>query len=165
MLHKRKIPFQKIKPFVAETAVFLFVVILIPVGLLCGGLIEVTVRLHVLTVALGVLLLVLLLSLLFRVVLWGVKALFDYIFQRTRTDTYEFVQQMPYRASMFSEKWVTHTERSVGMYYLIQAKKGADAVTLLSPEFLALTAGKSYVFETAASSRIIIVCSDAQAEK
>lgn len=165
MLHERKLPFKKIKPFVAETAVSLFVMILIPVGLLCSGLIEVTVRLHVLTVALGVLLFVLLLFLLFRVIRWGVKALFDYIFQRTRTDTYEFVQQLPYRASLFSEKWVTHTERSVGMYYLIQAKKDAGAVTLISPEFLALTAGNNYVFETAAFSRIIIGCSDAKAEK
>ena len=134
--------FKMIKPFVTEMLILFFVVAGVTVGLLTGKFIEITIKPHFIPIASLIIVIGLFLSLFSRVVNLGVRAMFDYMFQSTKTDSYEFIKELPYHASVFSEKFAANSERSYGMYYLIQVKKGDKVFTFISSSFLDLKTGK-----------------------
>lgn len=139
--------FKIIKPFVTEMVILLFVVAGVTVGLLTGKFIEITIKLHLITIAFIIIVIGLFLALFSRVVNLGARALFDFIFQSTKLDNYEFIKELPYYASVFSEKFGPNSERSYGMYYLIQVKKDDEILTFISPFFLDLKPAKDMFLE------------------
>ncbi len=153
-----------IKPFVAEMLILLFVVVSVIVGLLTGEFIEITIKPHLITLAFFIIVIGLFLSVFSRVINLGVRAIFDYIFQSTKTGNYEFIKTLPYHASVFSEKFAANTERSYGMYYLIQVKKDDQMLTFISSSFLDLKTGKRYIFKTTALSHIVLEWSSSDTE-
>lgn len=154
------IPFQKIKPFIAELAVLILVISGILFGLLKGNFIEITFHAHFITIFFFLMILVLFLFLFSRVINLGVRSLMDYIFQNVKVDQYTFIKEIPYKASVFSEKYNSCSERTLGMYFLIQAKKDNAIVTFISPDYLELSEGKTYKIQSAACSHIVLNCEE-----
>ncbi len=148
--------FKSIKPFVMEFVTFVFVIVVILTSFLVGNFIEIRVKMHLLTVAALIVVTVVFIALFSRVVNTGVKALVDFALQRIKEDTYVFLLEQPYKASIFAEKCGHSHERSVGMYYLIQAKKDDEVFTFISPIYLELVEGKAYIITSGRSSHIIV---------
>ena len=156
------IKFKMIKPFVTEMLILLFVVVSIIVGLLTGKFIEITIKPHLITFSFFLIAIGLFLSLFSRVINLGARAMFDYIFQSTKTDNYEFIEELPYRASVFSEKFASDSKQTYGMYYLIQVKKDGKVSTFISSSFLDLKPGKKYILKTTTSSHIVLEWSNSK---
>ena len=154
--------FKMIKPFIEEMLILIFVAVVVTVGLLLEKFIEITIKPHLLSITAFVIVIGLFLFLFSRVINLGIKAIIDYIFQRTKTGSYEFIKELPYRASVFSEKFTANADRSYGMYYLLQVKKDDKILTFISSSFLDLETGKKYIFKTAASSCIVLDWSDGE---
>ena len=130
------IPFKKIKPFVFELLVFLFIVFFISFTILAEGFVTIIFSPNLITVSLSIILLICFIYLFSRVVNIGFRVLIDYLFQKADKDKYTFIKQLPYSASVFSEKWDKNHRRSIGMYYLVQVKKEDKIYTFLSPCYL-----------------------------
>ena len=96
--------FKSIKPFVMEFVTFVFVIVVILTSFLVGNFIEIRVKMHLLTVAALIVVTVVFIALFSRVVNTGVKALVDFALQRIKEDTYVFLLEQPYKASIFAEK-------------------------------------------------------------
>lgn len=154
------VKFKIVKPFVMEMLVFLFVFVVVTIGLLTGNYIEITINPNFITISLIVILIALFLGLFSRVVNIGFRALFDFVFQRSKTYNCLFINELPYRASVFSEKFNKNNELSYGMYYLIHMKNDEETLTFVSPVYLGLDAGKRYTFRIASSSHIVLDWSD-----
>lgn len=148
--------FKMIKPFVVELITFTFVVSVTCIALIAGNFIEIIFHMHLLTIVAVGLVLALLLSLFSRIVNTGVKALADFLFQKTKEDVYVFLKEQPYKASVFTEKFGYSRERFVGMYYLIHLKKGNEIYTLISSTYIDLVEGKTYRVKSGRSSNIFI---------
>ena len=155
--------FKIIKPFVEEMLILFFVVVGVTVGLLSGKFIEITIKPHLLSITASVIVIGLFLFLFSRVINLGVKAIIDYIFQRTKTGSYVLIKELPYRASVFSEKFTADADRSYGMYYLLQMKKDDKVLCFISSSYLDLKTGKEYIIKSAASSCIVLDWSDREA--
>lgn len=148
--------FKMIKPFVIEFVTFVFVISTICIALLVGNYIEIIFHMHLLTVTAVVIILASLLSLFSRIVNTGVKALVDFAFQSTKEDVYVFLNEQPYLASIFTEKFGHKHERYVGMYYLIHLKKGKEICTLISASYVDFVEGKTYRVKSGRSSNIFL---------
>lgn len=151
-----KIEFDRIKPFVMEMFIFILVIILIFGGLLAGNFIEISIRIHLLTVTVFVILCVLLLSLFSRIVNMGIRALVDFFMQSALEEEYEFLRMEAFKASVFTEKISKEKKRDLGIYYLIHAKKGSEIYTFISPDYIDITEGKVYRIRTGKASKILL---------
>ena len=148
--------FKTIKPFVIELITFVFVISVIIIGLLVGDFIEISFHMHLITIIAIALIIIPLLSLFSRIVNLGVRALVDFVFQKTKEGVYEFLDEQPYEASVFTEKVGKNHERSFGMYYLIHLKKGNEVYTLISASYVDLIKGKTYIIKSGWSSNIFL---------
>lgn len=148
--------FKMIRPFVVEMITFILVVGTILVALIAGNFIEIIIHMHLLTVGAICFVLVWLIALFSRIVNTGVKALTDFLFQSTKEDIYIFLNEQPYRASIFAEKFGHDHDRSVGMYYLIHFKKEEEIFTLISPSYVHFVEGKAYRVKFGRASNILL---------
>lgn len=148
--------FEIIKPFVTEMLIFVFTVCCIFIGLLAGSYVEITIHMHLLTFAAIVLVFTALISLFSRIMNTGIRALLDFVFQKTKEDTYVFLDVQPYKASVFSECFKSDRERAYGMYYLVHMKKNVKVYTFLSPTYIELIEGKQYAVRTGSLSGLFI---------
>lgn len=154
------IKFRMVRPFVMEMAVFLFAIFVVLFCFLMEDYIVIAIDFNFLTVCLIVILLGYFMFLFSRIINMGVRALFDFVFQKTKNDTYVFLKTLPYVASSFTEKWGHNRETSIGMYYLVQVEKEGNIITLISPSFLNFKEGNVYNITSAFSSRIILSYSE-----
>ena len=148
--------FSSIKPFLVEMITFLFVVITVFIGLLVCNLVEIIIHPHLLTITAFGLLLIIFISLFSKIVPIGIRAIFDFLFQNVREDTYVFIRTQPYRASVFTEKSTANYGRSYGMYYLVQVKKENQIYTFISAGYVDLVEGESYLIKSGQSSSIYL---------
>lgn len=156
------VKFKIIRPFIIELLTFIFVICGIFLGLLAGNYIEIIFHINLFTI--GIITIVVLFIILYfsRVVNIGVKALIDFIFQQTKQGKYIFIRQLPYQASIFTEKFGPNHKRSLGMYYLIQVKNCEQIYTFISPSYVELEEGKVYIITSARSSHILLYSSMCQ---
>lgn len=148
--------FRMIKPFVVELITFVLVLGVVFGALLVGEWIEITFHIHLLTVVAVAFVFVALLSLFSRIVNTGIRALTDYIFQSVIEDSYTFLNEQPYKASIFTEKFYDNHERAVGMYYLVHFEKDDKIYTYISPSYIKLEEGKVYSVKAGRSSHIFL---------
>lgn len=148
--------FKTIKPFAVELITFIFVVSVICGALIAGNFVEIILHIHILTVTVVLFVLFALLSLFSRIVNTGVRVLVDFAFQSTKEDVYVFINEQPYKASIFTEKFGSSHERSFGMYYLIHLRKGAETYTLISTSYIDLVEGKTYKIKSGRSSNVFL---------
>ena len=150
------IKFKTIRPFIEELAVLLFVVFLIIEGFLFTNLVEIKIKAHYLTIVAIAIVGVYFFSLFYNVVNLGLKALFDYIFQRTTTEKFTFIKQEPIRASGLLEKYNRKGQKIRCIYHLINVKKENDLYTFWSSNYADLIEGKVYEITFATSSGILL---------
>lgn len=148
--------FRTIKPFVIELLTFIFVIGCVTIGLFAGNFIEITFHMHLLTLTALALLFVSLVSLFSRIVNTGVRALMDFVFQNIKEDCYTFLDEQPYKASVFTEKFGHNHETSYGMYYLLHLRKGEEVYTFISASYVDLVEGELYIIKTGCSSKVFV---------
>lgn len=150
--------FRIIKPFVVEMFTFVFVISSLFICLLMCNLIEVIIHVHLLTVTAISFVFISFISLFSKIVTTGFSALFDFFFQNIREGEYIFLEEQPYRASIFTEKFGHDHEPSYGVYYLIHVKKENEIRTFISPSYVELIKDEMYLIKFGKSSKILIEC-------
>lgn len=154
--------FKTVRPFVLEMFVFIFVIVGIVFGVLVGNYIEIHFNMHLITVAFIILVMVILISYSSRIINLGIRAMLDYVFQHVKEEEVKIIKVLPYRASVFAEKYGRKGEihSSIGMYYLYQVKSHRGKFELISPYYLDLCEGSSYIVKVAMLSSIIVTYSE-----
>ncbi len=146
--------FKSVKPFIFEMLTLLFVISLIIAGLLIRDNIQISWDL--LTIGVVVCVFVIHLLLFSRIVPLGIRALVDYICQNTEENTFVFLKEEPYEASMFTEKFGKDHKRHIGMYYLIHLKNSKEISTFISPVYVDFDENKKYKVKYGKCSKIFI---------
>ena len=150
-----KKPFKPFRPFITEMLIFIFVVAIVLIGLLSSKLIEISIHVHLITIALFAILILVLLYHLNRVIRVGIRGLIDYLSNNIIMDEYTFISQEPFHASVFSEKIGKNGLRSLGVYYLVHVKRNDQLYTFISSNYLDLEVGKTYRICCGKTSSII----------
>lgn len=150
------IKFRQIKSFVYELLILLFV---LAVGTACLTelkWIEIVIHPNFLFIATAIVLLIVIGKYLSRIINWGIRAFFDYVFQRTCVQKGYYIKQLPFYASSLLDTRARNGVISKGMYYVVEIECAGALHTLLSSKYLPLEEGKEYSFKIAASSLIIL---------
>lgn len=86
----------------------------------------------------------------------------DYIFQRTKEGEFKIIKILPYKASVFTERYGHKGEKysSVGVYYLYKVKNHNNEFCFISSHYLNLYEGNIYTIKVGALSSIIVEYSD-----
>ena len=147
--------FSVIKPFISEMLILIFCIVALAWTLI-GKDIEIIVHMNAVTFVAIILAVAYSFSLLTRILPTGIRALFDYMFQRTKEDRYVFIDMDSFRASDLTKKFDAELKVSFGMYYLIHLRKGKQIYTCISSSYVDLVKGKLYAIKTGCLSNIFI---------
>ena len=148
--------FRMIKPFVVEMITFIFVIAGILGSLLIGDFVEISFRIHLITISLFIIIFLIILYLFSRVINIGVRTLLDYFLKSIKEDEYILLKIEPYKASVFTEKFGGNKETSLGMYYLIHAKKNDKVYTFLSSQYIGMEEEKKYKIKYGQYSHVFL---------
>ena len=94
----------------------------------------------------------------FSIVNLGIRALIDYIFQKTITDKYIFMREEPYDNNIFTGKFDENHEQTIGIYYIIYAQKNNRIYTFISSSYKEMYTGKIYTIKAGKYSNILVSC-------
>ena len=147
--------FKTIKPFIMEFIILIFVVIGGAVLLLVGNIIKIHINKSVILVIASIIIFFVIISLFSRIVNITIRALIDYISQKTKSDDYIFIKEESYQASMFTEKYDRNHNSVIATYYLIHTKKNNKVYTFLSSSYLEMKEGKMYTIKSGKYSNIL----------
>ena len=153
--------YSKMKSFIYDFAVMLFVIITVSVFMIYTDLVIISFQPHFLSIALIIILLAYFLQLLNQVFFMGIRAICDLLFKNFRHVKGVFVNQINYRGSAFSEKNSKYKKgeeikRIRKYYYRIIVDCDGKKITLTSSDFLDLSQGKKYIFKIGSTSHIIV---------
>jgi len=146
---------QKLKPFILELAVFLFVVAALILGLFATDSISITIRPTMISI---LFFFVLAVWIAIYVVPFAVRdfwAVIDAVFRCYEEVPLKFVEQFPYRASTFTDVRGKDGLSIYTDFYRVITKDRSGKVTLIAPEYYELKPG-NYIFTIAKHSKIIV---------
>ena len=153
--------YKKMKCFIYDFVVMLFVLMAVYFGLIYTDILTISFNVNILTIALVMILIVFFIQMFNQVFFIGIRAICDLLFKNYIILKAIYVGQTVYRGSAFSEVNSNYTKgegvkRIKKTYYKVIVKCNNRNITLTSNEYMPLSQGKSYTFTVGSTSHIIV---------
>lgn len=125
-------------------------------GLFYTGLIQIKIELHLLTITFIGLIICIFVYYYCGIIRRGIKSLWDFVFRSKVTLKAEYIEQKPYSASVFTEKYSKNFSACREQRYLIVVKFKDELLTIVSSSPVELEKNKIYNFTMGKYSGVLL---------
>lgn len=148
--------YKKIKPFLVDSLVCLFVVAITVNSFIYLGYLRIEIDFNLKTVILLIILAIYLLKILNNTIVIGIKGLIDFLLNKSYSVRATYLNIIPLRHSTFSTKITKDRKRFTPTYYWIIAETEEKKIFMVSSEYIEFIKDKEYIFEMGYYSHILL---------